>query len=117
MASTGAIEDAFRRGERRLWALAYRLTGVAADADEVVQETFARALEQQSSLGGDDLDRWLVRVATNLGLDRLRRRKRRAYAGSWLPSPVESDEAPAPSGQEAEHRYELADTVSYAWLV
>jgi RNA polymerase sigma factor (sigma-70 family) len=117
MASTGAIERAFQQGERRLWAIAYRLTGVAADADEVVQEAFARALEDERTLDGDDLDRWLVRVATNLGLDRLRRRKRRTYVGSWLPSPVESTETVEPAEESAAARYERADAVSYAWLL
>jgi RNA polymerase sigma-70 factor (ECF subfamily) len=120
MASSGAIEQAFRDGERRLWSLAYRLTGVAADADEIVQEAFIRALEKDESFEGEDLDRWLVRVATNLGLDRLRRRKRRAYVGTWLPAPVESPE-PAelaePAGESTESRYALARSVSYAWLL
>jgi RNA polymerase sigma-70 factor (ECF subfamily) len=113
------IEAAFRRAERRLWDLCYRLTGIAADADEIVQEAFARALEQESALGGDDLERWLVRVATNLSLDRLRRRRHRAYPGPWLPSPVES--ARVASDAEVEEgpaaRYERADEASYAWLV
>jgi RNA polymerase sigma factor (sigma-70 family) len=117
MSSAATIEEAFRQGERRIWGVAYRITGVAADADEVVQETFARALEQERSLEGEDLDRWLVRVATNLSLDRLRRRRRRAYTGTWLPSPVESDDADVPSCESAESRYERADAVSYAWLL
>jgi RNA polymerase sigma-70 factor (ECF subfamily) len=114
MASTGAIERAFQQGERRLWAIAYRLTGVAADADEIVQDAFARALEEERTLDGDDLERWLVRVATNLSLDRLRRRKRRSYVGSWLPSPLEED---GTSEESAASRYERADSVSYAWLL
>jgi RNA polymerase sigma factor (sigma-70 family) len=104
MASSGAIERAFRQGERRLWGIAYRLTGVAADADEIVQEAFARALEDERLLDGDDLDR-------------LRRRKRRAYVGSWLPSPLETSDAAGPSEASTESRYELADRVSYAWLL
>ena len=53
------------------------MTGVAADAEDLVQEAFVRAVEQPASLQGGDLERWLVRVATNLSLDCLRRRKRR----------------------------------------
>jgi RNA polymerase sigma factor (sigma-70 family) len=117
MASTGAIEKAFQQGERRLWAIAYRLTGVAADADEIVQDAFARALEDERTLDGDDLERWLVRVTTNLSLDRLRRRKRRTYVGSWLPSPLESFDAAEPAEESAASRYERADSVSYAWLL
>jgi RNA polymerase sigma-70 factor (ECF subfamily) len=114
-----AIEAAFRASERKLWGLAYRLTGVAADADEVVQEAFARALERSDPLQGDDLERWLVRVVTNLSLDRLRRRKRRSYVGSWLPSPVEGECAPEQDSavESASASYERADEASYAWLV
>ena len=117
MSDFAGIEAAFRSSERRLWGLCYRLTGVAADADEIVQEAFARAIEQKPALVGDDLERWLVRVATNLGLDRLRRRRRRAYPGSWLPSPVEAAVADAEVEESAASRYERADEAAYAWLV
>jgi len=117
---SSAIEAAFRSGERRLWALCYRLTGVAADADDVVQEAFVRAIEAPASLAGSDLDRWLVRVATNLSLDCLRRRKRSRYSGSWLPSPVETSAIPdtdAPCEDGADRTVERAEQVSYAFLV
>lgn len=118
-----AIERAFRASERRLWGLCYRITGVAADADDLVQETFARALASPAALDGADLERWLLRVATNLSIDCLRRRKRRRYEGPWLPSPVESDEPldvadlPASGSSDAAHRVERAQEVSYAFLV
>ena len=70
MPAPSAIESVFRASERRLWSLCYRITGVAADADDVVQEAFARAVEVGSPLKGGDLERWLVRVATNLSLER-----------------------------------------------
>ncbi len=133
MSDDSAIEAAFRSGERRIWGLCYRMTGVAADADELVQETFVRALESGRGLLGPDLERWLVRVATNLSLDRLRRRRRRRYIGPWLPSPVETaqlrrgsyqDEAgcdavsPVSDALEgAAERLERIEQVSYAFLV
>jgi RNA polymerase sigma-70 factor (ECF subfamily) len=64
------------------------MTGVAADADDLVQEAFARAVQAPAALRGPDLERWLVRVATNLSLDCLRRRRRRRYRGPWLPAPL-----------------------------
>ncbi|MCU0676357.1 MAG: sigma-70 family RNA polymerase sigma factor [Myxococcota bacterium] len=73
----------------RLFGLCYRMLGCAADAEDVVQETFVRAY---SSAPHDDapLRPWLVRVATNLCIDALRARKRRgAYFGPWLPGAVE----------------------------
>ena len=70
-----------------LWKVCYRMTGSAADADDLVQETFARALERPPADQGRELRPWLLRVAINLSRDQLRARKRRGYAGSWLPSP------------------------------
>src|SRR5262245_52968855 len=98
--------DPQRRGERmasepgaeffeaqrpRLWGLAYRLTGSAADADDCVQEGFARWLERRGETTAP-AGPWLVRVVTRLALDALRRRRRRAYHGPWLPVPVDAPE-------------------------
>src|SRR5205823_8025794 len=72
-----------------LWAIAYRMTGVAADADDVVQETFARALvhpPERGSHGERSLRPWLVKVAMNAARDTLRKRRRIEYVGPWLPS-------------------------------
>jgi RNA polymerase sigma-70 factor (ECF subfamily) len=103
----------------------YRLTGSAADADELVQETFVRALERPPSDLDTALRPWLVRVAMNLGLDALRSRRRRGYTGPWLPSPVDTTEDEAlPSfepaiagGGTTEGRYDLLESVSMAFLV
>lgn len=75
-------------GSGRSGGLCYRLTGVAADADELAQEAFTRAIERPRLAVDDEWHRWLVRVATNLSLDRLRARRRRAYVGAWLPQPI-----------------------------
>lgn len=95
---------------RRLWGLAYRLTGSAADADDVVQETFVRWLERTPA--SPPSDGWLVRVATRIGIDTLRARRRRAYVGPWLPSPVpdETDDDPAT-------RYGRAESATVAFLI
>jgi RNA polymerase sigma factor (sigma-70 family) len=106
-----------------LWGLCYRITGSAADADDLVQETFIRALQH----GPDRLDdprRWLTRVAVNAARDALRRRKRRAYIGTWLPTPIETsgEEAPpsyepvANDGGTLEGRYDLLESASLAFL-
>lgn len=111
----------FRAQRGRLWGLAYRLTGSAEDADDVVQETFTRLLAQPPDAPADALGPWLVRVATNLGIDALRRRRRRAYAGPWLPSPVETDDDPldalASEAPDPEARYGLAESATYAFLL
>jgi RNA polymerase sigma-70 factor (ECF subfamily) len=102
-----------------LWNLAYRMTGLCTDADDVVQETFARALESPPPRVGADapLRPWLVRVAVNLARDALRRRKRRGYVGSWLPEPVDFERVPAPENESPEARYGLAETASFAFLL
>lgn len=120
MPSHDEIEQAFRTRQRMLWGLCYRVTGVAADADELVQETFARAIERPPLAVDEDWHRWLVRVATNLSIDRLRARRRRAYPGSWLPSPVETPDAlESATDQSAgvEAGYERLESVSYAFLL
>jgi RNA polymerase sigma factor (sigma-70 family) len=98
---------------RFLWGLCYRMTGVAADADEIVQETYARELERKPSLEGPP-EPWLTQVALNLSRDRLRQRKREAYVGPWLPSPIETD---APTAPSAAARYEELESVGIAFLL
>lgn len=116
--------DAFRAHERFLWGVSYRMTGCAADADDVVQETFVRALEHAPGGDSDSWRPWLVRVAMNLCRDILRRRKRRGYVGPWLPSPIETDEEALPAyeavtdgGLSTEGRYDLMESVSFAFLL
>jgi RNA polymerase sigma-70 factor (ECF subfamily) len=118
---SGGIEALFREQQRRLWALAYRMTGTAEDADDVVQEAFARLLAQPEPLEGAGAP-WLVRVVTNLSIDALRRRKRRAYAGPWLPGPIETG-APDPvdalpsAGPDPEARYGALESATFAFLL
>lgn len=123
--STAVIADAFRAEERFLWGLCYRLTGSAADADDLVQETFVRAMERPPARTDAPLRPWLVRVALNLGRDWLRRRRRRHYVGPWLPAPIETGDAQSPPAYEAtlsdgrttEARYDLLESVSFAFLL
>jgi RNA polymerase sigma-70 factor (ECF subfamily) len=116
MPSPAEIERVFRERQRMLWGLCYRLTGVAADADELVQETFVRALARPPPAADGDWHRWLVRVATNLSLDRLRARRRRAYVGPWLPAPIEVADADL-AGDDVAAGYARLESVSYAFLL
>ncbi|MFN7944255.1 MAG: sigma-70 family RNA polymerase sigma factor [Blastocatellia bacterium] len=122
--SAAVIEDVFKAHERFLWGLCYRMTGNAADADDVVQETFVRALKTPPPRTDEPWRPWLVRVAVNLCRDLLRLRRRRGYDGPWLPSPVElNDEAELPSHDPADlsgnpaARYDLIESVSFAFLL
>lgn len=109
------IGDELPRHERYLWGLAYRMLGVAADADEVVQDTFVKAIEKPPSLDRP-LRPWLARVAANLARDRLRIRRRRHYVGPWLPAPADVSDLPDPA-PGAEARYGALESSSYAFLL
>jgi len=115
----------FAEQRGHVWGLCYRMTGSRDDADDLLQETFVRVMHSPPR----DTERawrpWLIKVATNLAIDALRRRRRRPYVGPWLPSPLDSDgeeappayELPPESGSPTEGRYELMESVSYAFLV
>lgn len=104
-----------------LWGMCYRMTGSAADADDLVQETFVRAMERPPARTDEPLRPWLVRVAMNLSRDHLRRRRRTEYPGYWLPEPVATEgpgEAWSVGGDEsAAARYELTESVTFAFLL
>jgi RNA polymerase sigma-70 factor (ECF subfamily) len=115
------VEELYRAERRRLWGLAYRMTGTSQDADDVVQEAFTRLVEQREAPAGPAAH-WLVRVVTNLCVDALRRRRRRAYVGPWLPGPIETP----PVGElgslpgtapDALARYEQRESLTFAFLL
>jgi RNA polymerase sigma-70 factor (ECF subfamily) len=118
--SSAALEP-----ERKyLWGVCYRMTGSAADADDLVQETFVRALERPPEDTSQPWRPWLVRVAMNLSRDQLRRRRRRSYPGMWLPTPIDGTEALADDAgdvsaneESPEARYGLMESASFAFLV
>lgn len=125
---TAASAELFDEHRSFLWGLAYRMTGCAADADDLLQETFVRLLEKGPEDDGRSLRPWLVRVAMNLAHDLLRRRRRSPYVGPWLPSPVpsggdpeagrlEAVEAVLAPGLSTEGRYDLVESMSMAFLV
>ncbi|HVE54840.1 MAG TPA: sigma-70 family RNA polymerase sigma factor, partial [Ramlibacter sp.] len=96
----------------RLFGIAYRMLGVRADAEDVLQDAWLRWREaDHPSL--QSAEAWLVTVVTRLAIDRLRslRAEREAYVGNWLPEPiVEADE------RTPETVAELAEDVSVAFL-
>jgi RNA polymerase sigma-70 factor, ECF subfamily len=114
----------YNEDKRFLWGLCYRMTGSAADADDIVQDTFVRALEQPPADMNAPLRPWLVKVALNLSRDQLRNRRRREYFGPWLPSPVltEGDspleiEAGTTPEMSPVARYDLVESVTLAFLL
>ena len=105
-------EASFAAVRPRLFAIAYRMLGTRADADDVVQDAWLRwHASAQDSVQTPEA--WLVTIATRLAIDRLRSRKaeREAYIGWWLPEPlVELDE------RTPEAMAELSSDVSVAFM-
>ncbi|HEU4542466.1 MAG TPA: RNA polymerase sigma factor SigJ [Jiangellaceae bacterium] len=77
---------------RQLINLAYRLLGSLADAEDVVQETYARwyAMSQQQREAIESPGGWLTKVASRICLDLLgsARARRESYVGEWIPEPL-----------------------------
>ncbi len=103
--------EAFIAHRNLLFTVAYEMLGSAADAEDVLQETWLR-------WAGVDLDAvrdqraYLVRITTRQALSRLRTlgRRKESYIGPWLPEPLLT----APDVAED---VELADSVSMAMLL
>ena len=93
----------------RIVAYGYRMLGDGAEAEDVAQETFLRLWRNIDTWRADaPLIHWLHRVAYNLCIDRLRRR--RPISLDSLPEPFDPAENPAGTL----HRLELADAVAAA---
>jgi RNA polymerase sigma-70 factor (ECF subfamily) len=77
---------------RQLIDLAYRLLGSLADAEDVVQETYARwyAMSRQQREAIESPGGWLTKVASRICLDLLgsARARRERYVGEWIPEPL-----------------------------
>jgi RNA polymerase sigma-70 factor, ECF subfamily len=75
----GAFEEIYRAHSGRLYSVAFRMVGNAADAEDLLQEIFLAAHRKLGSFRGDSaLGTWLYRLAVNLCLDYLRSRTGRA---------------------------------------
>lgn len=105
-----SAEDPFVTHHSLLFTVAYELLGSAADAEDVVQETWLR---------WDDVDHeevrepraYLVRIVTRQALNRLRTlaRRKEDYVGEWLPEPLLTS-------PDVADDVELAESVSIAML-
>lgn len=91
----------------------YRMLGSSHDSDDMVQETFVRALRAQGTLQDPALARaWLHRIATNVCIDELAKRPRRAR-GPELGPAADPEAAPAPPTPDAE----WLEPVPSTWLL
>jgi RNA polymerase sigma-70 factor (ECF subfamily) len=73
---TGAFNDLVRRYQAKIFRLAQHVTQNREDAEDVLQETFLKAYEHLDQFKGDSkFYTWIVRIAVNQALMKLRRRK------------------------------------------
>ena len=111
---------------RQLINLAYRLLGSLAEAEDVVQETYARwyAMSRQQQEAIESPGAWLTTVASRICLDLLgsARARRERYVGEWIPEPLPEPYASG-SGRsggaaaDPADRVTLDESVNMAFLV
>ena len=108
---------------RQLINVAYRLLGSLADAEDVVQETYARwyGLTQAQRDAIDNPIAWMTTVASRVCLDLLgsARVRRERYVGEWLPEPVPqpSEWSTTATPADPADRITLDESVNMAFLV
>jgi RNA polymerase sigma-70 factor, ECF subfamily len=95
-----------------LFAIAYRILGSVAEAEDAVQETWLRY--QADAAEPTSVKAFLAAVVTRISIDVLRsaRVRREEYAGQWFPEPLLTDPY-----EDPERSAELADSVSIAALL
>jgi RNA polymerase sigma-70 factor (ECF subfamily) len=105
-----------REHARSLRALAYRMLGSRAEAEDIVQEAWLRWAEVDESTV-QHAGAYLSRLVTNLCLDKLRSAvaRREQYVGIWLPEPLVNEEAGWSPDPEAQA--EFAQDVSVAFML
>lgn len=118
--------DAVMAQRRQLINLAYRLLGSLADAEDVVQETYARwyAMPRPQRDTIESPGGWLTTVASRICLDLLgsARVRRESYVGEWIPEPLPDRRELVGGGTggtagDPADRVTLDESVSMAFLV
>jgi RNA polymerase sigma factor (sigma-70 family) len=118
--------DAIISERRQLIGLAYRLLGSLAEAEDAVQETYARwyAMTGQERDAIASPGAWLSKVASRICLNVLgsARARREAYVGEWIPEPLPEREEwtagrPGSITMDPADRVTLDESVSMAFLV
>ncbi|WP_223409546.1 RNA polymerase sigma factor SigJ [Occultella gossypii] len=94
------VEATHDRLRPLMFAIAYRMLGSVAEAEDVVQEGFIRL---QGARDVESVEAYATTVTTRLAIDALRsaRVRRERYVGSWLPEPLVTSGAPLMSGTSA----------------
>ncbi|GHO97162.1 DNA-directed RNA polymerase sigma-70 factor [Reticulibacter mediterranei] len=109
--------EAFEHYRVLLFSIAYRMTGSASDAEDLVQETYLR---YQASADQEivSLKAYLSTIITRLSLDYLKSARvvREQYVGVWLPEPILTSHDDNILEAEAEASLELQEALSLAFL-
>jgi RNA polymerase sigma-70 factor (ECF subfamily) len=137
----GGDDDAFRQlaepHRRELHAHCYRMLGSVHDAEDALQDTLLRAWRGLAQFEGrSSLRSWLYRIATNVCLDRISQRPRRALPVDYAPAadpsdglgepvvesvwvePYPDERLGVPDGRVSpEARYEQRESVELAFIV
>ncbi|MBO0717748.1 MAG: RNA polymerase sigma factor SigJ [Rhizobiales bacterium] len=90
------LDRAFIELRPAMFALAYRITGNRADAEEIVQDAFIRLHDAAPNDAIRSLKSYLATITARLSLNRLRdqRARRESYVGEWLPEPLATEDEP-----------------------
>lgn len=105
--------DIFESYRTLLFSIAYRMTGSATDAEDIVQDTYLRySATHQDEIR--DLKPFLTTITTRLALDHLKSAhvQREQYIGAWLPEPILTSDTTLSPDETAEQR----ETLSLAFL-
>ncbi|HEY6862891.1 MAG TPA: RNA polymerase sigma factor SigJ [Burkholderiales bacterium] len=96
------LDRAFTELRPAMFALAYRITGNRADAEETVQDAFVRLHDAAPKDAVRSLKAYLTTITARLSLNRLRdqRARRETYVGEWLPEPLVTQDEPGVSAQD-----------------
>lgn len=116
MTAAGSGTDDFEAQRRHLRAIAYRMLGSRAEAEDVVQDAWLR-WHAADRARVENARAFLSATVTRLCLDRLKsaQAQREVYVGAWLPEPVVDDDSQYQPGPEAMH--ELAHDLSFAFML
>jgi len=98
-----------------LFSIAYRMTGYASQAEDIVQDAYLR-YQQADQATIQSPKSYLTTIVTHLSLNYLKsaQREREEYLGIWLPEPILTS---LPAGESPEEQYVQQESLSIAFLV
>src|SRR6187401_2679091 len=113
--TTNPATTAFVAHRNLLFTVAYEMLGSAADAEDVLQESWLRWADRRQDPEQEEVRdprAYLVRIVTRQSLNRLRtlQRQRETYVGPWLPEPLITT-------PDVLEDVELAESISFAMLL